>query len=157
MVWWAVPQPVAKIRKNMQAESRRPEGLGNPASPAFQAEERGALLLFAAYDHKGRLAQYSRAATRALTGMVSTHAHSRLMVTPQRTALSRLVAPTPMMEPVMVWVVLTGMPRASVMNRVMAPAVSALTPSKAVTLVIRLPMVLTMRQPPSMVPKLMLK
>ena len=29
---------------------------------------------------------------------------------PQRTAESRWVAPTPMMEPVMVWVVLTGMP-----------------------------------------------
>ena len=42
------------------------------------------------------------AASKALTGMVSTQAVIRLLVTPQRTAESRLVAPTPMMAPVMV-------------------------------------------------------
>ena len=46
----------------------------------------------------------------ALTGMVNIHAQSKFMVTPHRTAESRLVAPTPMIEPVMVWVVETGMP-----------------------------------------------
>lgn len=42
--------------------------------------------------------------------MVNIHAQSKFMVTPQRTADSRLVAPTPMIEPVIVWVVETGMP-----------------------------------------------
>ncbi len=36
------------------------------------------------------------------------------MVTPQRTADRRFVAPTPTMAPVIVWVVLTGMPRVCV-------------------------------------------
>lgn len=50
------------------------------------------------------------AANNPLTGMVKIQAQRRLIVTPQRTALSRLVAPTPMIEPVMVWVVETGIP-----------------------------------------------
>src|SRR5579863_1204875 len=75
------------------------------------------------------------------------------MVTPQRTADIRLVAPTPTMAPVIVWVVLTGMPRYWVRNKVIAPAVSAHTPSSGVTLVIRLPIVLTIRQPPLIVPR----
>ena len=68
------------------------------------------------------------AARKALTGMVSIHAHNRLTVTPHLTADNRLVAPTPMIDPVMVCVVLTGILRASVTNKVMAPAVSAATP-----------------------------
>ena len=71
---------------------------------------------------------------------------------PQRTAETRFTAPTPMMAPVIVCVVLTGIFRISVMKSVSAPAVSADTPSSAETLVILLPMVLTMRQPPIMVP-----
>ena len=35
------------------------------------------------------------AANKALTGIVRIQAHKRLMVTPQRTALSLFVAPTP--------------------------------------------------------------
>src|ERR1044072_6713695 len=93
------------------------------------------------------------AASRALTGMVKIHAHSRFTVTPQRTADRRLVAPTPIIEPVMVWVVLTGMPRCSVRNKVTAPAVSALTPSSGVTLVMRVPMVFTIFHPPLSVPR----
>ena len=92
-------------------------------------------------------------ASSPLMGMVNTQAQMRLMVTPQRTADRRLVAPTPMMEPVMVCVVLTGIFRDSVTKSVMAPAVSAATPSKGVTLVIRLPMVFTIFQPPLMVPR----
>ena len=53
----------------------------------------------------------------------------RLKVTPQRTADKRFVAPTPMIDPVIVWVVLTGIFSASVTNKVIAPAVSAATPS----------------------------
>ena len=67
--------------------------------------------------------------------MVSIHAHIRLTVTPQRTVLSRLVAPTPIIAPEMVCVVLTGAPKFAAVNKVMAPAVSAHTPSNGVTLV----------------------
>ena len=55
--------------------------------------------------------------------MVNTQAHSMLIVTPHLTAQSRLVAPTPLIDPVIVCVVLTGIPRFSVRNRVNAPAV----------------------------------
>src|ERR1700753_2727626 len=84
--------------------------------------------------------------------MVRIQAQSRLMVTPHLTADNRRVAPTPMIEPVMVWVVLTGIPSFSERKRVSAPAVSALTPSSGVTLVIRVPMVLTIFHPPLIVP-----
>ena len=92
-------------------------------------------------------------AITALTGIVRIQAHNRLTVTPQRTAESLFVAPTPMIEPVIVCVVLTGIPSFSVMNNVMAPAVSALTPSSGVTLVILVPMVFTILQPPLNVPR----
>src|SRR5437868_3488376 len=92
------------------------------------------------------------AASIPLTGIVSTQAQSRLTVTPQRTADNLLVAPTPIIEPVIVWVVLTGIFKASVTNKVIAPAVSAATPSNGVTLVIRVPMVFTIFQPPLIVP-----
>jgi hypothetical protein len=70
------------------------------------------------------------AASAALTGMVRIQAQSKLTVTPQRTALKRLVAPTPIIAPVIVCVVETGIPICSVKNKVVAPAVSAHTPSK---------------------------
>ena len=90
-------------------------------------------------------------------GMVSTHAHNKLTVIPQRTAEILLVNPTPIIAPVMVWVVETGIPKCSVKNSVIAPAVSALTPSSGVTLVILVPMVFTIFQPPLMVPKAIIK
>lgn len=93
------------------------------------------------------------AASSADTGMVKTQAQMRLMVTPQRTAEIRLLKPTPMMEPVMVCVVDTGILKCSVKKRVMAPADSAATPSNGVTLVILEPMVFTIFQPPLSVPK----
>ena len=64
--------------------------------------------------------------------MVKIHAHIRLMVIPQRTALNRFVAPTPIIEPAIVCVVLTGAPRFAAVKSVMAPAVSAQTPSSGV-------------------------
>ena len=75
------------------------------------------------------------------------------MVTPQRTAESLLVAPTPIIEPVIVCVVLTGIPICSVINKVKAPEVSAQTPSNGVTLVILVPIVLMIFQPPLRVPR----
>ena len=95
------------------------------------------------------------AAKIALTGMVSIHAHNKFKVTPQRTADNLFVAPTPTIEPVMVCVVLTGIFKFSVMNKVTAPAVSAATPSNGVTFVILVPIVLMMRQPPLIVPNAM--
>ena len=91
-------------------------------------------------------------ASKALTGIVSNQATSRLLVTPQRTAERRLVAPTPMIAPVIVCVVETGILSISVIYRVIAPAVSATTPSNGVTLVILEPIVFTIRQPPLIVP-----
>ena len=94
------------------------------------------------------------AATAPETGMVSIHAHKMLMVTPHLTALNRLVIPTPIIAPEIVCVVETGTPNpCETPYRVTAPAVSAATPSSGVILVILLPMVLTIFQPPIMVPK----
>src|SRR3982751_6377541 len=97
--------------------------------------------------------EYTPAANSPLTGIVRIHAHKRFTVTPQRTAESRLVAPTPIIAPVIVCVVLTGIFKFSVANKVMAPAVSAATPSNGVTFVILVPIVLMILQPPLIVPK----
>jgi hypothetical protein len=51
------------------------------------------------------------AAMPADAGMVTIHAITMLPATPQRTAEVPRVVPTPMMAPVMVWVVDTGMPK----------------------------------------------
>ena len=87
--------------------------------------------------------------------MVKIQAHTMLPATPQRTALARCAEPTPTIAPVMVWVVDTGMPSAVARNSVSAPPVSAQKPPTGLSLVIFWPMVLTMRQPPNMVPSAM--
>ena len=51
-----------------------------------------------------------KAESSADTGIVSIHAQTMVPAIPQRTAVSRLVDPTPTIAPVMVWVVLTGIP-----------------------------------------------
>ena len=81
------------------------------------------------------------------SGMVRIQAHTILPATPQRTADSRCVAPTPTIEPVIVCVVLTGMPPTAVPMSITAPAVSAQKPPTGRSLVSRIPMVLTIRQP----------
>ncbi len=95
---------------------------------------------------------YIPAASNALTGIVKIHAHKRFTVIPHLTADSRLVAPTPMIEPAIVCVLLTGIFKASVINKVTAPAVSAATPSNGVTFVMRVPIVLMIFHPPLNVP-----
>ena len=85
-------------------------------------------------------------------GIVSTQAHTIRPATLHRTAESRCAAPTPVMAPVMVWVVLTGIPKCEDTNRVMAPAVSAQKPPKGLSRVMRCPIVRTIRQPPETVP-----
>ena len=64
----------------------------------------------------------------------------------------RRAAPTPIIAPVMVCVVDTGMPSQVAPNSVMAPPVSAQKPCIGVSRVILEPIVLTMRQPPNSVP-----
>src|SRR6478736_2713007 len=84
--------------------------------------------------------------------MVTIQATTMSLATFQRTAETRRAAPTPTMAPVMVWVVETGTPRKVAMNSVAAPPVSAQKPCIGVSLVIRNPMVRTIRQPPISVP-----
>jgi hypothetical protein len=78
---------------------------------------------------------------KADIGIVSTQAHTIRPAMPQRTAESRLAAPTPTIAPVIVWVVLTGMPIADAMNTAAAPPVSAQTPPTGRSLVNRVPRV----------------
>ena len=89
---------------------------------------------------------------KAEIGIVSIHAQKIFLVTPHLTAEAPFTAPTPIIEPVIVWVVLTGMPAAAVANSVTAAPDSAQKPPKGSSLVIFEPMVLTMRHPPQMVP-----
>ena len=87
--------------------------------------------------------------------MVRTQAQTMRPATPHFTAESRRVAPTPMIAPVMVWVVETGMPARVAPISVIAPAVSAQKPPKGCSLVIFVPIVFTIRQPPNSVPNAM--
>ncbi|MNV87556.1 hypothetical protein D3C71_1816900 [compost metagenome] len=87
--------------------------------------------------------------------MVTTQAMTILPARPQRTAETRRAAPTPMMAPVIVWVVDTGMPSHVAPKSVSAPPVSAQNPCIGFSLVIFDPMVCTMRQPPNSVPSAM--
>ena len=85
-------------------------------------------------------------------GMVMIQAQTILRVTPHLTAVTRRVAPTPIMAPVMVWVVLTGIPPQAAPIKLMAPAVSALKPPNGFKAVIFCPIVRTILQPPDRVP-----
>src|SRR6218665_115927 len=93
----------------------------------------------------------------ALIGIVRIQAQSKLTVIPHLTAETLLVNPTPMIAPVTVCVVETGILNCSVMKSVIAPAVSAATPSNGVTFVILVPIVLMIFQPPLIVPKAIAK
>jgi hypothetical protein len=88
--------------------------------------------------------------------MVKIQAQTMLLASPSAPAVLR-TEPTPTMAPVMVWVVDTGTPSAVAMNSEAAPPVSAQKPPTGLSLVRRCPMVLTMRQPPNMVPMPMAK
>src|SRR5512143_2307075 len=98
------------------------------------------------------MSKYTAAVTAADSGIVSTQAQTMRPATPHFTAESRLVAPTPTIAPVIVWVVETGMPDSVAPTRVRAPEVSAQKPPKGCSFVILLPIVFTIRQPPNMVP-----
>jgi hypothetical protein len=68
------------------------------------------------------------AAIIADAGMVRIQAQTIRPATPHRTAESRFVEPTPMIDPVMVCVVLTGTPSSVALKIAMAPPVSAANP-----------------------------
>src|SRR6187455_3402220 len=92
------------------------------------------------------------AAMNAEAGIVKIHAQTMLPATPQRTAETLRVDPTPTIAPVIVCVVETGMPRKLARKSVIAPPVSAQNPCTGLSFVMRCPIVLTMRHPPNMVP-----
>ncbi|MEY3228091.1 MAG: hypothetical protein RLZZ536_2710 [Planctomycetota bacterium] len=61
-------------------------------------------------------------------GIVRIHAHAIFSTMVQLRALSRLAAPTPMMDEEILWVVETGMPSAEAMPMTTAELVSAAKP-----------------------------
>ena len=85
-------------------------------------------------------------------GIVTIQAITMLPAIPHRTAEVRRAAPTPIIAPVMVWVVDTGTPSPVAMNKVIAPPVSAQNPCTGVRRVIFDPIVWTIRHPPINVP-----
>src|SRR5437868_6225849 len=99
-----------------------------------------------------RVATNTAAATAPAAGIVSTHAQTMRPATPQRTARVPLVAPTPTIAPVIVCVVLTGMPSLEMARMVTPPPVSAEKPPMGCSLVRLCPIVRTMRHPPNAVP-----
>ena len=77
-----------------------------------------------------------------------------LPATPQRTAERRLVAPTPMIAEVIVWVVEIGAPKARPATyRIEAAVVSAAKPCGGSRWMMRRPRVRMMRHPPAYVPR----
>src|SRR5208283_1946029 len=88
-------------------------------------------------------------------GMVNTQAIKILPAMPQRTAETRLEAPTPMMAEEMTWVVETGARRIVAVKITMLPADSAAKPLIGFNLMILCPMVFIIRQPPADVPSAM--
>ena len=107
------------------------------------------------YDETSNGTDPCSAASKPAAGIVMIHAHTMFPATPHRTALIRFKEPTPMIAPVIVCVVLTGIPARAVPNRVKAPALSAQNPPRGLSLVIFEPIVWTTRQPPKYVPRAM--
>src|SRR4051794_20184983 len=75
-----------------------------------------------------------------------------LPATPQRTADRRLAAPAPMTPPEMTCVVDSGKPRWEAVSTTAEPAPCAEKPCAGSILMIRLPIVRMIRQPPEYVP-----
>ena len=88
-------------------------------------------------------------------GIVKIHAHMIRPAIPHRTALNRRRDPMPIIAPVIVCVVLTGIPNVEEKNSVAAAPNSAQNPSTGFSFATFCPIVLTIRQPPNMVPRAM--
>ncbi len=84
--------------------------------------------------------------------MVMIQATTTFFATPQRTAEARRETPAPMIDPVIVCVVDTGMPIVEAPNRTIDPAADALNPWCCDRRVIRDPIVSMIRHPPVIVP-----
>src|SRR5215211_2329095 len=97
---------------------------------------------------KMRVMPYAMAPTAAAHGRVRTHAATMFPATPQRTADTRLPAPAPMIPPEITWVVESGNPKCEEARITAAPAPCAENPCAASILMIRVPIVLMIRQPP---------
>src|SRR5215213_9491563 len=89
----------------------------------------------------------------ALIGIVRTQAQTIRAATPQRTAETRWLDPTPMIAPLMTCVVDTGSPRYDAPRIVTAAAVSAANPWIGRRSMIFVPIVLMIRTPPAIVPR----
>ena len=85
--------------------------------------------------------------------MVMTQAVMTLPATCQRTADARRAAPAPMMQPVIVCVVDTGIPIHDAVNNMNDPPSEALKPWCWDSFVMRVPMVSMIFQPPHKVPR----
>ena len=77
----------------------------------------------------------------AENGIVKTHAHKIFFATPHLTADNPFTAPTPMIEPVIVCVVLTGIPNIVAPIIVKPAEDSALNPPKGFSFVTLIPKV----------------
>ena len=92
------------------------------------------------------------AAITAAAGNVMIQAITIFVATSHLTAETLRAAPTPITDPVTVWVVDTGMPEQVAANSMIAPAVVAQLLCTGVSRVIFDPTVCTMRHPPTKVP-----
>src|ERR1043165_3354667 len=92
------------------------------------------------------------APTMPAAGIVKIHAHTIRVATAHRMPRALVTEPTPMIAPVIVCVVDTGILRKVAVNSVIAPAISAQNPPTGLRCVSPMPMVLTIRQPPTAVP-----
>lgn len=97
--------------------------------------------------------QYTSPDITMVAGIVNTHAATIFVAVAQRTDATPFVMPTPIMAPVMVCVVLTGIPRTAVPINVNAPDVSAQNPWTGFNRANPSPKVLITFFPPTMVPK----
>jgi hypothetical protein len=68
------------------------------------------------------------APTAAEAGIVMSHAITTLCATPQRTAEARRETPAPITQPVIVWVVETGMPINEAVKTTIDPDIEAQKP-----------------------------
>src|SRR5439155_26903191 len=88
-----------------------------------------------------------------LAGMVIIQAYTMRFPTPHRTADSLFVAPTPIIEPAIAWVVLTGIPNNAIDVKMAPPPVSAQNPWYGFRSVMRKAIVLIILHPLINVPR----
>src|SRR5207245_7840639 len=92
-------------------------------------------------------------AIAALAGMVIIQAYTMRFPIPHLTAESLFVAPTPIIEPAIAWVVLTGIPNNAIDVKIAPPPVSAQNPWYGLRSVKRKAIVFIILHPPMNVPR----